>query len=63
MDPVVNEFVSRISTRDPEGAAGWALSILDPEIKENALNKAMNAWNRVDPEAANVWKKANQIDQ
>ena len=27
MDPVVSEFVNRISTRDPEGAAGWAIQL------------------------------------
>jgi hypothetical protein len=59
MDPVVSEFVNRISTRDPEGAAGWANSIVDPATKEQALNKALNAWNRVDPESAKNWQNAN----
>jgi hypothetical protein len=63
MDPVVNEFVNRISTRDPEGAVGWANSIMDPEIKEKALNKALHAWNRIDPESAKNWQNANIQEQ
>ena len=59
MDPVVSEFVNRISTRDPEGATGWANSIVDPETKQKALNKALNAWNRIDPESAKNWQKVN----
>ena len=59
MDPVVNEFVNRICTRDPEGAAGWALSITDPTIKQKAVNKAIGAWTRIDPEKAKAWKTAN----
>ena len=59
MDPVVNEFVNRISTRDPEGAAGWALSIVDPKTKEQAVNKAIAAWNRMDPEKAKTWQQNN----
>jgi hypothetical protein len=59
MDPVVNEFVNRISTRDPEGAAGWALSIVDPKTKEKAVSKAVSAWSRIDPEKAKAWQQAN----
>jgi ferric-dicitrate binding protein FerR (iron transport regulator) len=55
----VKEFVNRISTRDPEGAAGWAMSIVDPDTKEQAVKKALSAWERVDPEKAKIWQKTN----
>jgi hypothetical protein len=62
MDPIVNEFVNRISTRDPEGAAGWAMSIIDPQVKQKAVQKAVSAWVRMDPEKATNWKQANFPD-
>ena len=39
LDPVVGEFVNRICGRDPEGAAGWALSIVDPKSRRKQLIK------------------------
>ena len=59
MDPVVNEFVNRISTRDPEGAAGWALSITDPKTRKKAVQKVMSAWERTNPEQAKAWQQNN----
>ncbi len=59
MDPVVGAFVTRISGRDPEGAVGWAMSIIDQERKSTALRQALTAWRRVDEEAAERWSNAN----
>ena len=63
LDPVVGEFVNRIAGRDPEGAVGWAQSIIDPENKRKALKKALQSWERVSPEDAKRWKSQNGIDQ
>ena len=52
MDSAVGEFVSRISTRDPEGAMGWAMTIQDPAEKSKALNRALGAWEKIDPAKA-----------
>ena len=60
LDPVVGEFVNRISGRDPEGAAGWALSIMDPEARQKAINKVMNTWSKVDPARSKAWLQENQ---
>jgi hypothetical protein len=62
LDPVVGEFVNRISSRDPEGAVGWASSILDKEQKQNAIWQALRAWDRKDPEQANAWRIQNGIE-
>lgn len=59
MDPVVGAFVTRISGRDPEGAVGWAMSIMDEGRKSTALGEALTAWRRVDKEAADRWSNAN----
>jgi hypothetical protein len=59
LDPVVGEFVTRISARDPEGAVGWAQSILDPSAKNKAMQKALSAWDRSDPKKATAWRQAN----
>ena len=52
MDSAVGEFVSRISARDPEGAMGWAMTIQDPAEKSKALNRALGAWEKIDPAKA-----------
>ena len=62
LDPVVGEFVNRISARDPEGAAGWALSIVEPESRKSALDKVMKNWKKIDPTRADAWMIENQID-
>ena len=59
LDPVVGEFVTRISARDPEGAVGWAQSILDPSAKDKAIKKALSAWDRTDPKTASEWRRTN----
>ena len=60
LDPVVGEFVNRICGRDPEGAAGWALSIVDPKSREKAIDQVMQTWSRVDPSASKAWLQQNQ---
>jgi hypothetical protein len=41
---------------------------VDPETKQKALNKALNAWNRIDPESGkklakrSICKRANNSD-
>lgn len=59
MDPAIGEFVNRISARDPEGAIQWAETIQDHETKRKALQKALGAWDKVDPGRANSWRQAN----
>ena len=59
MDPAIGEFVNRISARDPEGAIQWAETIQDPATKRKALQRALSAWDRVDPARANSWRQAN----
>jgi hypothetical protein len=59
MDPAIGEFVNRISARDPEGAIQWAETIQDQETKRRALQKALGAWDKVDPGRANSWRQAN----
>ena len=56
---MVSEFVNRISSRDPEGAVGWAESILGETEKERALSRALKAWDLKDPAKANEWRIAN----
>ena len=63
LDPVVSEFVNRISIRDPEGAVGWASSIVDQTQKEKALEKALRAWDRKDPDQANAWRTQNNFSR
>ena len=58
---MVEEFVDRISSRDPEGALGWATSIINQEQKEKALNKALRAWDRKNPEQAKAWRLVNNV--
>jgi hypothetical protein len=62
MDPVVGEFVSRISGRDPEGAAGWALSITEPDARKRAIKKVLQSWGKMDPEGSRAWLQQNQIN-
>ena len=61
LDPVVGEFVSRIAARDPEGAVGWASSILDTKLKEKALGQALRNWDRKNPDQAKAWRVQNGI--
>jgi hypothetical protein len=61
LDPVVGEFVNRISSRDPEGAVGWANSIINVEQKEKVLSKALRAWDRKNPEQAKAWRRQNNV--
>jgi hypothetical protein len=57
----VGEFVNRISSRDPEGAVGWANSIINEEQKEKVLGKALQAWDRKSPEQAKAWRIQNNV--
>ena len=58
LDPVVGEFVNRISIRDPEGAVGWASSIVDQTQKKKHLRKHYESMGRKDPDQAkaNAWR-------
>ena len=62
MDSAVGEFVNRISARDPEGAMGWAMTIQNPNEKTKALNRALVAWEKIDPVKARSWKQANNLE-
>jgi hypothetical protein len=59
MDPAIGEFVNKISARDPEGAIQWAETIQDQETKSRALQKALGAWDKIDPARAKSWRQAN----
>ena len=56
---MVGEFVNRISIKDPEGAVGWASSIVNKEQREKALSKALRALGRKNPEGLRAWQEKN----
>lgn len=61
MDPAIGEFVNRISARNPEGAIEWAETIQDQGTKRRALQKALGAWDKIDPAKAKSWRESNNL--
>ena len=54
------EFVSRISARDPRGD-GVGNDDPRPCREDKALNRALGAWEKIDPAKAESWKQANNL--
>jgi hypothetical protein len=40
---------------------GWAMTIQNSDEKSKALNRALGAWEKIDPAKANSWKQSNNF--
>ena len=54
-DAAVEGFCRELAPVDPPGAAQWALSLQDADLKGTALKDAVGAWKQKDPVAARAW--------
>lgn len=58
-DPIVDSFAKSAAWIDPEGAADWATTITDENMRKNSLVTVLNTWSRLDVEEARDWAEQN----
>ncbi|MEP6698938.1 MAG: hypothetical protein ABJB09_04335 [Verrucomicrobiota bacterium] len=51
----VFQVVNAWANQDPAAAAGWSLSLPDPEARARSLTQVMRDWGRQDPTASASW--------
>ena len=54
----MSAFAQRISARDPEGAATWAITIGDEKTRTSAVENVARGWLKKDANAARKWIQA-----
>jgi hypothetical protein len=54
-DGAVTAFSRKVIHTDPEGAAVWASTIADAEVRTSEVERAVRLWMRTDRNAAQQW--------
>jgi hypothetical protein len=60
-DAAVAAFSEKIVSSDVEGAAQWALSIQDANLRQQTLAKTFTAWIKKDSKAAQTWLESSGL--
>ena len=54
-DEALGTYTYSLLRKDPNAAAGWAVTISDPKIRDKSLNGIAAFWLNKDPAAASAW--------
>lgn len=61
-DQGVSQYVKDVFKREPSVSLEWAMSISDPELKQNLSELAFRKWIKDDRDAARQWAEASNHD-
>ncbi len=60
-DAAISGFATGYAWQDPQTAIAWAQDISDPELRQQSLTRAGQAFFRRDPNSARAWLESSGL--